>query len=45
MKAGWDSRTSQQHPEHGYLTLTDEVRLLAEEAAEGTDEPLRTPHP
>ena len=37
MKAGWDSRTS-QHPEHGYPTLTDEVRLLAEEAAEDTEE-------
>ena len=37
MKAGWDSRTS-RHPEHGYPTLTDEVRLLAEEAAEDTEE-------
>lgn len=37
MKAGWDSRTS-RHPEHGYLTLYNEVRLLAEETAEDTEE-------
>ena len=37
MKAGWDSSTS-RHPEHGYLTLYNEVRLLAEEAAEDTEE-------
>ena len=37
MKAGWDNRTP-RHPEHGYLTLYDEVRRLAEEAAEDTEE-------
>lgn len=37
MKAGWDSKTS-RHPEHGYLTLYDEVRLLSEEAAEDTED-------
>lgn len=37
MKAGWDSKTS-RHPEHGYLTLYNEVRLLAEETAEKTEE-------